>query len=160
SFFHLRSLSLVLPYPSTFAAALALFCLAVFRLLVDSERLAYLPLGAPMVALMLVCHPVNSVFLVLGLLAGSLVATRPVRAWSLLIPTLVLGFALALAWPLIPVGELWLGQSEQVHEGNLAMYDDPLPRVAPALLGVPWLFVRLRRNPRDPIAWLTFALAG
>src|SRR5262245_49032619 len=99
SFFHLRSLSLVLPYPSTIAAALALACLAAFRRLADSGRLTLVPLGAPLLALMLLIHPVNSVFLVLGLLACSLDVPRPRTAWAALAPTVALGFALAFAWP-------------------------------------------------------------
>jgi alpha-1,6-mannosyltransferase len=31
------------------------------------------------------------------------------------------------------------------------MYADPLPRIAPALLGLPWLVVRWLRNRRDPL---------
>jgi alpha-1,6-mannosyltransferase len=160
SFFHLRSLSLVLPYPSTFAAALALGCLAGFRRLADSGRLAWLPLGAPLLALLLVHHPVNSLFLVIGLFAGSLDVARPLRAWGLLSVTIVLGVGLAFAWPLFPVRELWFAQAAQVHEGNEAMYRDPLPRVALALLGTPWLLSRLRGNRRDPVAWLGIALAA
>ena len=45
-FFHLRSLSLVLPYPSTFATALALAALAAFpRLARTGPRAWALPAG-------------------------------------------------------------------------------------------------------------------
>jgi hypothetical protein len=159
-FFHLRSLSLVSPYPSTFAAALALLGLAAFRRLAGSGRLFLIPLGAPVVAVLLITHPVNGLFLMLGLLACSLDIPRPRRAWAVLVPTLALGFALAFAWPFVPLYELWFDQTAQVHAGNAAMYEHPLPRVAPALLGVPWLLVRLRRNRRDPLAWLAMALAA
>jgi len=160
SFFHLRSLSLVLPYPSTFAAALALAGLAAFRRLGDSGRLGLIPLGVPLVALLLVVHPVNALFLVLGLFACAQDVPRPLRAVAVLILTLALSVGLAFAWPLLPVSELWFGQTRQVHDGNFQMYEEPLARIAPALLGVPWLLVRLRRNRRDPVAWLCAALGA
>jgi alpha-1,6-mannosyltransferase len=158
SFFHLRSLSLVLPYPSTFAFALALVCLAAFRRLADAGRLAWVPLGAPLLGVLLIVHPVNSLFLVLGLLASTLDLPRPGRALWALAATLALGVGLAFAWPLFSVRELWFGQIGQVHEGNEAMYHDPLPRVAPALLGLPWLLLRLKRSRRDPVAWFGLSL--
>jgi hypothetical protein len=160
SFFHLRSLSLVASYPSTFAAAVALLCLAGFARIAASGRLALVALGAPVVALLAITHPVNTLFLVLGLLAWSLDLPRRGRVWAVLLPTLVAGFLLALAWPFFPVSDLWFHQTALVHEGNVAMYEDPLPRVAPALLGVPWLIVRLRQNRRDPLAWLAIALTA
>ena len=68
-------------------------------------------------------------------------------------------FGLAMAWPLVPMRALWFGQIARVHEGNDSMYDDPLARIAPALLGVPWLLWRLRRDRRDPLALCALGLA-
>ena len=45
-----------------------------------------------------------------------------------------------------------------VHGGNDSVYSDALRCVGPALLGVPWLLFRLRRNRRDPVALLALAL--
>jgi hypothetical protein len=58
------------------------------------------------------------------------------------------------------VSDLWFRQTDLVHQGNAAMYDHPLPRIAPALLGVPFLFLRLRKDPRDALALLALALGG
>ncbi|MET0555664.1 MAG: hypothetical protein ABW221_21680 [Vicinamibacteria bacterium] len=158
-FFHLRSLSYVLPYPSTFAAAVALATLAAFARLADRPRV-WLPLVVAAGALSFAVHPVTAMFLFVGLAAWSLGARRPAAHWLLLGLAGAASFGLALAWPLVPQRALWFGQLAQVHGGNDSMYDGPLARVAPALLGVPVLLLRLRRDLRDPLAVATVALAA
>ncbi|HEX6737876.1 MAG TPA: hypothetical protein VF310_06390, partial [Vicinamibacteria bacterium] len=116
SFFHLRSLALVLPYPSTFTAALALGTLAAFPRLVGSPR-AWLALVFPVATLVWIVHPVTGLFLWTGLAAFSLGAPRPWRHWALLGGAAAVSFALALAWPMMPMRELWFGQLPRVHEG-------------------------------------------
>lgn len=160
SFFHLRSLAFVLPYPSTLAFALALLTLAVFPRQVASGSRAWVALTLPVMTLLWILHPVNGLFLALGLVVSSASGSRGRRHWTALALVFAASLVLALAWPLFPVSDLWFGQLDRVHEGNDTMYDSPLPRVAPALLGAPWLLLRLRRQPRDPIAWLTLALAA
>ncbi len=158
SFFHLRSLVFVLPYPSTFAAVVALFTLAAFRWALDHDRRFWPVFVVPAGALLWIVHPVNGLFLALGTIACSLDARRPLRHWLTLGAALAAGPALALLWPYFPVADLWFRQTALVHRGNEAMYDHPLPRIAPALLGVPFLVVRLRRNPRDAVALLAVGL--
>jgi hypothetical protein len=65
--------------------------------------------------------------------------------------------ALAMAWPYVPLRELWFGQIELVHQGNDTMYQDGMRPFALALLGVPWLAYRLSRDRRDPLALLAGA---
>jgi hypothetical protein len=160
SFFHLSSLALVLPYPSTFAFALALGTLAIFPRLAAKGIVAGTALVVPVMALLWIFHPVNGLFLWLGLLVSTLQAPRPGRQWAALAVALPASLALAFLWPLFSVSDLWFGQLGVVHEGNGAMYDNPLARIAPALLGAPWLLARLRRGRRDPLALLALALAG
>jgi hypothetical protein len=160
SFFHLSSLALVLPYPSTFAFALALGTLAIFPSLAAKRTLAGTALVVPVMALLWIFHPVNGLFLWLGLLVSAVRSPRPARQWAALAVALVASLVLALSWPLFSVSDLWFRQLGVVHEGNGAMYDNPFPRIAPALLGAPWLLVRLRRNPRDPLAVFALALAA
>jgi alpha-1,6-mannosyltransferase len=111
-------------------------------------------------ALLWIVHPVNGLFLCLGLLAFSLGRRRDPGHWFVLALAVAASLGLALAWPLYPVKELWFGQIAFVHEGNDAMYDRPISRMAPALLGVPCLLLRLRRNGRDPLALLFLMLCA
>lgn len=159
SFFHLRSLAYILPYPSTFAAALALGTLAAFPRLVRSVR-QWALLVLPVATFVWITHPVTGFFLWVGLVAFSLGEKRPLGHWLALSAVLLGSFGLAMAWPFVPMRELWFGQIERVHEGNDLMYVDPWPRIAPALLGVPWLVVRLRRDRRDPLALFAAGLAA
>ena len=156
-FFHLRSLAYVLPYPSTFAAAVALGTLAAFARLADAPK-AWVPLVVAVGALLFAVHPVTALFLWVGLFAWSLGAPRSRVHWMLFAAAAAAGFGLALAWPLVPMRELWFGQLARVHEGNDSMYDGPLARIAPALLGLPVLVLRLRRDRRDPLAIATLLL--
>jgi hypothetical protein len=159
SFFHLRSLAYVIPYPSTFASALALGTLAAFPRLVGSVR-SWMVVVFPVATFIWIVHPVTGLFLWVGLVAYSLGAPRSRWHWPALGLAAVAAFGLAMAWPMVPMPELWFGQVERVHEGNDLMYVSPFPRIAPALLGVPWLLLRLRRNPRDPIGLFALGLGG
>jgi hypothetical protein len=158
-FFHFGGLALVLPYPSTFATALALASLAAVRA-VGAIGWRWAPVAVPVLALLWIVHPINGLFLCTGVLASSLERRQAPWYWAALALAVAASLALAMAWPLYPVKELWLGQLPVVHEGNDAMYDRPLARIAPALLGTPWLIVRLRRHPRDPLAVLCLLLAA
>jgi hypothetical protein len=160
SFFHLRSLAFVLPYPSTFAAALVLATLAGFRRLAEENRTAWAAFLVPVSTVLWIVHPVNSLFLWLGLLACSLEKPRPRDHWLTLGFVFAAGLGLAFLWPLFPLWGLWFQQIDVVHHGNDAMYDSPLPRIAPALLGVPFLLLRLRKNPREPLALLALVLVA
>ena len=159
-FFHLESLALVLPYPSTFAAALALAVLALHRPLAALGSRAWLAAALPAMTVLWITHPVNGLFLGLGLAVASLEAPRPRPQLLALAFASAASLGLALSWPFFPVADLWFGQAALVHEGNTAMYDAPITRIAPALLGVPWLALRLRRRPRDPLAVLGLLLGG
>jgi hypothetical protein len=159
-FLHLRSLAFVLPYPSTFAFAVALGTLAWFPKRIESGSSAWAALVVPIMATLWILHPVNGLFLTLGLLVASVETARPVRHWVTFVLVFAASLGLAFAWPLFPVADLWFGQLGRVHEGNDTMYQGPLPRIAPALLAIPWLLLRLRRNPRDPLSLLALSLGA
>jgi alpha-1,6-mannosyltransferase len=159
-FLHLRSLALVLPYPSTFAFAIALGTLAAFPRLATAGRRAWIVLVLPVMTVLWIVHPVNGLFLAMGLAAASLRAPQPRGHWVTLGIVVAASIGLAFTWPLLSIADLWFGQLDRVHEGNDTMYNSPLPRVAPALLGAPWLLARLRRDRRDPLALLTLVLGG
>jgi hypothetical protein len=158
SVFNLRSLTYVLPYPSTFAAALALGTLALFPRLSRDGSLRWVGIVAPVSLVLWTVHPVNALFLWTGLFVASLDPVRPPRHFVVLALTALATFGFAMAWPLYPVRELWFHQTEMVHGGNDEVYKDSLRCILPALLGLPWLVVRLWRNKRDKVALLAVAL--
>jgi alpha-1,6-mannosyltransferase len=160
SVFHLRSLVFVFPYPSTLAAAVALGSLAAAPRALASGGKAWAALAVPVLAILWIVHPINAVFLCAGLLVCLLNARPPLHRWAAL--ALIVGTSLVLAfcWPLFPMRELWFAETDLVHQGNDAMYAGALPRIAPALLGLPWLLVRLKRDPRDRLALLALILAA
>ena len=159
-FLHLRSLVFVLPYPSTFAFAVALGTLAWFPKRAASGGPAWVGLVVPAMAVLWILHPVNGLFLTIGLVMASTEAAPAPRHWVMLGLAFAASLALAFAWPFFPVPDLWFGQLGRVHEGNDTMYGAPIPKIAPALLAAPWLLLRLRRNRRDPLALLTLSLCA
>jgi hypothetical protein len=149
----------VFPYPSTFAAALALAGLAAFPAALASGSRAWAVVGVAVLAFLWIVHPINAVFLCTGLLVCGAAAPPPPRHWMALALAVGASVALAFCWPLFPVRDLWFAEREVVDLGNDTMYGEALPRVAPALVGLPWLLARLRRSPRDRLAWLGLVLA-
>lgn len=159
-FFHLRSLTLVSPYPSAFCTAVALSGLAVASRLLAASPWIWAMVMLLVSAFLWCTHPITALFFFFGLLAWFVGRPRPFRDWILLGVVLGGGLCLAFTWPLYPVADLLLHQNAVVHEGNDAMYSEPLRRVWPALLGVPFVILRLRRSWRDPLALLAIALTG
>ena len=63
-------------------------------------------------------------------------------------------FAIAAYWRLYPFFELVGSATDSFHEGNKDMYFGLIPRIAPALLWIPFLFWRIRSNRVDAIVLL------
>ena len=70
-FFHIGVLGYVLPYPSTFAAALALIALGVNFLRIETKRQIWLVPIFLMVVTVLISHPATFLFLAVGLISQS-----------------------------------------------------------------------------------------
>ncbi|MDG4864257.1 hypothetical protein P8605_39560 [Streptomyces sp. T-3] len=154
----LMSMTGHLPFPSTFAIGLAFWIWALTGRLARSggPLRSYAVLGA-LCGLVLLVHPITSVATMLGVLA--FVAGWQ-RGWSRRVAG---GWALAGAvavvvaagWPYFSVFSLVGDQSvDWIHE---QLYFDMPQRFWLALLGLPALALRWRRDRRDPLV-LMFAL--
>jgi hypothetical protein len=157
-FFHLRSLGGVLPYPSTLAFSAALLALTAYSRYLARPRRSHLVVGAVLIWLVLLTHPLTAILLFIGLAALTLgdfrlshvsryitFAAAPAAA--------VLG---AIIWPYYPFLDLISSPSVHYDLDQREMYDGALSHVYLAFLGLPFLFVRLRKNWRDPLV-LMFA---
>ncbi|RII19854.1 hypothetical protein DSC45_07575 [Streptomyces sp. YIM 130001] len=147
-----------LPFPSTFAVGLAFWVWALTaRLAASGGRPASYVLLGVLGALVLLVHPIGSV----GAMAGvaALVAgrqrgwhARVVARWVLAGATAVL---LAALWPYFSVFSLvGDGSADPVHE---RLYTGFAERYWLSLIGLPALWLRWRRDRRDPLV-LMFAL--
>ncbi|MEU7582705.1 hypothetical protein AB0B50_34575 [Streptomyces sp. NPDC041068] len=159
----LMSMTGNLGYPSTFAIGLTFWAWAWAGSLARGARpagrvtrgsgqglRAYAGLGA-LCGLILLVHPISSVAAVIGVVAF---AASGHRLWSWAV-TAVTAVALAAAWPYYSVFSL-VGD-ESVDWIHRQLYTEMPQRFWLALLGLPALWLRFRRDRRDPLV-LMFVL--
>jgi hypothetical protein len=156
-FFHLSTLGWGLPYPATFAAALSLIGFYGYRRYLDTTLLGWFAAVVLIAAIVILTHPLSFIFLSCSLFALSWSVPRPTwQGFGKLGLLFALTLGLAALWPYYPFVRLLLGESRVYDAVNYGIY---LQRVSLAisLLGLPFLFLRLKRNWRDPLVTL-FAL--
>ena len=160
-FLNLNSLGFGLPYPSMFATAVML--LSLWALLVQLEGGRRIWLLGPAVggAVVLLTHPITAVAAGIG--AAALVVghlhRRSLRMLPWLLATAGATVLLTLAWPYYHVLDL-LSQSSIYTGSHDPMYEQVLPRILPALLGLPVVLQRMRRDWRDPLGLMLIAAAA
>jgi hypothetical protein len=150
-FFNLNSIGFVLPYPSTFATAVALLTLtAAHRAMRDRGPLLLIAVAAGTGSVVLV-HPITGAWLAIGLLAVGISRARIPRDWVWLGTASVVGLALTLLWPYYSIFDL-LRDTSSYDAANRAMYDDVVVRLFPAVIGVWVIWRRFRVDRRDLLA--------
>lgn len=160
-FLHVGFLGYAASYPSTFAAAVMFLA---FSLLLDAlARLRPLPFAGIglSVAVCLITHPPTALVLLAGLAAifGGRAAAAVWTSAGLLATAVAAGVALALAWPYFPVLQLFTAQPPEFHAWSAVFYESVPARTWPALVALPLLLARLRRDRRDPLVLLAVLLA-
>ncbi|MDQ8705813.1 hypothetical protein RCO28_25430 [Streptomyces sp. LHD-70] len=153
----LMSLTGHLPFPSTFGIGLTFWAWALTARLARSggSPRAYAGLGA-LCGLVLLVHPISAVAAMTGVLAFVVGRQRDwharvVGCWALAGAVAIL---VALVWPYYSVFSLVGDQS--VHGIHEQLYSEMEARFWLALIGVPVLWLRRRRDRLDPLV-LMFA---
>ena len=158
-FFNLNSIGFVLPYPSTFATAIALLTLtAALRAMRNRRPVLFAAVAVGTTSVVLV-HPITGAWLAVGLLAVGISRARITRDWLWLGAASLVGLGLTLLWPYYSIFDL-LRDTSSYDAANKAMYDDALVRLFPAAIGVWVIWRRFRADRRDLLAvMLTGGLA-
>ena len=161
-FLHFGTLGHVLPYPSTFAAALMFGGLAAYARHLQTGRARWV---LPLFPLLWVCfltHPTTALGSVVGLIAVFIgLAGRPTaRGVSVLLALCALPLLATSAWPYFDFPSLLLDPTlgHEFHDKSRLLYTDVFGRIFPALAGVPIVALRLRDDRRDVLAWLVLGL--
>jgi hypothetical protein len=177
-FFHFRALAVMQAYPSTFAAGLTLWALAV-AMGITPERRRGLGVVAVVSALLWVTHPTTAVVLVTAL-AAVFVARAPRAPRALLVEAGIwaaaaaLAFAVATRWPYFPLLGLAADPSSaEFDRVSRALYLGFFVHSWPAILvGVPALGLAAVRSlgpsaltpraerGRDVVIWLVVFFAA
>lgn len=148
-FMHVFGLGYVLPYPSMFAFILTLATAASLLSWTNDRRRRWLLIVFPSMILVVLSHPPTAV--VMFVLAFWILVAG--AGWSFLRTAGVAGAAflgtllVAQLWPYFDLASLVL--SPDFHAANQELYRNVLPKVAPALPGIPLIAWRLLRDPRD-----------
>lgn len=164
-FLHFNVLALVLAYPATFAKAITFFALCAQLEFSRTLRLRWLVPSIAIGGVALLTHPVDAVFLAVGLIALALTAPSlkdKVKAVGASLGTIACWMLLAAAWPYYPFFELVFGASTEDYRVNnfgvdATMYQGVVNAILPALAALPLLLIRLIRRKWDP---LLLMLAG
>jgi hypothetical protein len=162
-FFHLRALGYVLPYPSTFAAAIALLGSSIYcKALRTGNRLGLVPAALASVVVALT-HPPTFIFfcvcilsLTIGIPSGRLLFREYA---GLLACVFILPLIAATCWPYYPFFQLLLQDSSLYHANNMDMYSDVVKHIWPAFLGIPLIVWRFKSNKTDPLFLITVVLS-
>jgi len=152
-FLHMDALGYVLPYPSTFSAALLFFSFAIYLRILRGARLAwFIPLFL-FIPTLLLTHPTTALVLCAGLTAFTIgsgrAATRNILL--LLAGAFALSMLAALLHPYYSFLDLVLVKNPAFHEDSYDLYKGVVPRMLPSLIGVVPLLGRLGKNRRDPL---------
>lgn len=161
-FMHVVALGYVLPYPSMFAFVLTLATAASLLAWTKDGRRRWLFLVFPSTVLVVLTHPTTAV--ILFVVAFWIVVAG--GRWSLLKTVGIAGAVLlgtllvAQLWPYYDLATLLLQSPPDFHSDSRELYTDILPKIAPALAGIPVIAWRLLRNRRDVVGLSFLSLAG
>ncbi|HEX3621620.1 MAG TPA: hypothetical protein VHT97_04820 [Acidimicrobiales bacterium] len=157
-FLHFNVLVIVLSYPSTFAKGLVLLSLWAHLHYLESDDERWLLPTLLLSAVVLLTHPVDAVFLGIGVVALALTRspTLPLRHVVLTVLTLAGSLLLAFAWPLLPLYQLLFGSATAGYRASIGaadheMYTRVLTALGPALVVVPFALRRMKARRPDPL---------
>lgn len=161
-FFHLHALVGTASYPSTFAAMLTLTMWGLCIVYLQGGNWKYLLLLTPLGAVVLLTHPTTALAMVVGVaaLAVGFGTGKQLRSRALLLAVIPCAFLIAFLWPYYPFFSLITEDSAAFASQSRPLYEDVLPRIWPALVGIPLLIVRLQKNRRDPLVLMFLALTA
>lgn len=139
-FFYFNNLSLVLPYPSTFALILSFYAMGLGFGLKQAKNLTSLGIIYFICVFVLLSHPLTFISLALCLIAQPCTFEKPILPLSQVIFLLGLSVITAILWPHYPLAELATGSGDVFHHSNSDMYNHVASRTWPTLMMLPFVF--------------------
>ncbi len=161
-FFHYRVIRDVLPYPSTFALALTFVALAINSFSVLQSKLIWQPLVFVLFWVVLLTHPLTSIFFACGLVAQlwCVAPSQLVRTVALQFCCGVAAIGIATQWPYYSIVELATGAGDVYHLENKSMYVDVLARLWPTLVALPLASWAIKDRAGQSVILIILMLTG
>ncbi len=165
SFYHIKTLHFVLPYPSTFAFILSLFSIGLFirrKQLSGILRYSITALCILINSVVLITHPTTAIFLFVFIAASSITKKTDINSivhWAEMLLSILLPFLIAGFWNYFPFWDLIMVQSKgsQFHADSLTFYSRLFVRLLPFWMCIPLLWQKNRTYPAS-IFVLSFIL--
>jgi hypothetical protein len=162
-FLHFDVLAVVLSYPSTFAKGVVFLALWAHLNYLERDDPKWLLSLLFASAIVLLTHPVDAVFLGIGVLALSFThpTGRRERRVVVTLAVLIASALLAFLWPPLPLLDLLFGKGPASYRTAIGaadkdMYSHILVRVGLALVVIPFALRRLDRWRTDPLVLMYF----
>jgi alpha-1,6-mannosyltransferase len=160
-FFHIDVLRYVLPYPSTFAAALTLITLGCNQFRIETKRQILFGPILLLTVIILITHLITFLLLAAGLFSQSFTEKGSTPSMIILVGSLLsLAFMISALWPYFSMVKLLLGESDVYNASNRIMYRSVLSRIWPSLIGLPLIIASVRSNWRHSLALMLVILSG
>ncbi len=160
-FFNFNVLGYVMALPSTFVGAFTLFLSAWYYNHYQSIQWFQYIILIVLTTLLLLIHPFTTLVLMTSFLAVSFHYNQlQIKREQLMTLGLIfLPILGTMLWPYYSfLGLITSDTSDFIHASNGVMYDKPLIRIAPALLGLPIIFMRMKKKWNDWISWFFIGL--
>jgi hypothetical protein len=161
-FFHYRVIADILPYPSTFAFALALIALSINICAGKQNSFVLKPAVFVSFWVVLLTHPLTSIFFAFGLIAQlwGMPKKQILREVALNAVLGLLAVGAATLWPYYSIIELVSGAGDVYHPENKSMYVDVLSRIWPTLVALPFAAWALKDRRGQSVLLIILMLAG
>ncbi len=150
-FFYFELLANVLPYPSTFAAAISLVGLGLGFQLIGAHSITKQLLLILISTLVLLSHPLTFIFLASGLLCQALTSKQIFPAIAERLTVFLFATCIAMLWPYYSIFALLTGAGDVYHPSNQSMYSDVLIKVWPVLVLSPLLCLVIKNKGTHPV---------
>lgn len=157
-FLHFDIIAFVLTYPSTFVKGLVFLSLWAHLHYLETDNPRWLLPTLAMSSVVILTHPVDQVFLTVGLVALTFTheGTRRDRRLALTLVTVGAAFAGALLWPYMSLWHMLFGAGAEGYRNAFKaadrdLYVDVLARCGLALIVLPFVARRLGNWRRDPL---------
>ncbi len=160
SFFHLQTIGFCFPYPSFFCIGLALLSFALFIETVKHSKKYLFLCIIPLSSLITLSHTSTSIVLFAGLgtilISCSSLPTLLKNSIKLIV-IIFCTLGLVYMWPYLSLFALLAQKTNFVSNyilDDLTLYRDVLAKIWPTLFAVPFIIIRLYKNPKDTLGLL------
>lgn len=161
SFFNFQAFFWTLPYPSFFAMGLTFLSFVIYLNILRAQiSKSYYILILLFTTIIIITHPVTSLFLFTGFIAFLLGSYKSSKPTDYLLLFLILGISIILtcSWPYFSFIKLVHSNSYEFDLDSHGLYSHTLLSIFPCLIGLPLIGRKIKSNNFDQLSLIFLAL--